>query len=333
MSPELANPRIVLAGSVSSSTQTLRALIRHGLNVVGVLGLDEAKSAKVSGFDDLGSIAQAAGVPFLTFQNINAPEVVEWTRELAPDLLFVTGLSQLVKNDLMSIPTRGVVGFHPTRLPKGRGRAPVAWVTLDGGGGAASFFVIDDGVDAGPILAQQPFEVEPGDDAGDVMRKLLASVDVALDDWLPRLKAGEWNPSPQDHSLATYNAKRDPVDGLIDWHASAAEIVALVRASAAPHPGAYCYRNGTLLQVWRAEDASDVPYRGVVGRVVEVEPAGTILVQAGQGLVRLLQIEFPPNGRAPRVGEMLQYVPQAELHSLRTRLADLEARLATLENR
>ncbi|MGV3616339.1 MAG: methionyl-tRNA formyltransferase [Fimbriimonas sp.] len=335
MPSEASGPRIVLAGSVSSSLRTLQALLRHGMAVVGVLGLSEAKSARVSGYEDLRTVAEAAGVPYLPFQNINAPEVVEWVRALAPDVLFITGLSQLVKAELMGIPGRGVVGYHPTHLPKGRGRAPVAWTTLDGGGAAATFFVIDEGVDAGPILIQRPFDIGPGDDAGVVVEKLLQATDEALDEWLPRLKAGEWNPVPQDDSQATYNAKREPVDGLIDWQKDAAEIVALVRASSRPHPGAYCYHRGTPLVIWRAEDASDVPFRGVVGRVLDIEPTGAFLVQAGRGLVRVLEHELStvPEGRAPRVGEMLQYVAQAEIHALRARVAELETRLTALENR
>ena len=85
----------------------------------------------------------------------------------------------------MAIPRLGSVGFHPTFLPAGRGRAPLAWLTLDTGPGAASFFLIDDGIDSGPIFVQEPFEVTPQDYAGDVGTKLLDATTRALDRWLP----------------------------------------------------------------------------------------------------------------------------------------------------
>ena len=72
----------------------------------------------------------------------------------APDLLFVTGLSQIVKPPLLNLPRIGCIGFHPTWLPKGRGRAPLGWLVLDGVPGAATFFLdgrgLGFGADTGP---------------------------------------------------------------------------------------------------------------------------------------------------------------------------------------
>jgi methionyl-tRNA formyltransferase len=331
--------RIVVAGAVSSTKLTLEALIRHGADVVGVLQLRGESSHTVTGFDSLDEVAGPAGIPCVTFRNINDDEIVEQVREWQPDLMFVVGLSQLVREDLMAIPKLGSVGFHPTFLPAGRGRAPLAWLTLDNGPGAASFFLIDDGIDSGPIFVQEPFEITPEDYAGDVGLKLLDAMTRALDRWLPELLAGKWDPKPQSEALATYNGRRGPDDGLIDWTRPAIEIHSLIRAASVPHPGAYTWVGDRKLIIWRADVETHLSWRGVPGRILLTDPDRGALIQTGDGLLWLTKITWadsPEQGATAetlRVGTKLGFVLQDEVAALKSRVTDLESRLARLEDR
>ena len=324
--------RIVLAGSVGSSRLTLQALLRHRANVVGVLELVPDDPAAISGFARLNDVAAEANVPCVGFQSINAPEIAAQVREWQPDLLFVVGLSQLVKAELLSIPKLACIGFHPTLLPRGRGRAPVAWLVLDATPGAANFFVMDAGTDSGPILVQEPFDVLPTDDAEQVTASLEQAIDRALDRWLPRLLAGEWNPQPQDESQATYHGKRAPEDGLIDWTKSAGEIHALIRAAGHPHPGAYSYHKDRKLVVWRSELDTVTPFRGVIGRILLTDPQRGALVQTGDGLIWLNEVAWGDGdmSKPPKlsVGQRLGYVVEDEVSRLKMRIAELEKVIA-----
>jgi methionyl-tRNA formyltransferase len=316
--------RIVLAGSVSFSERTLAGLVRHGANVVGVLGLAESASQNVSDYARLDGIAKDAGIAYLDFVKINEPAVVAKVRDWQPDLIFVVGLSQLVHGELMSIPPMGSIGFHPTRLPKGRGRAPVAWLTYDGTDGAATFFVLENEADAGAIFVQEPFAVGRDAYAGDVIQSVRDAIDRALDRWLPSLIAGEWNPTPQDESAASWFGKRAAEDGLIDWSQSADAILRLVRTASKPYPGAYTYARDQKLIIWRARIA-DVPFRGVAGRILHVAD-GAPLVQTGDGLLWLDEYELA-DGSAPRlpVGLKLGYAAEDEIERLKARLRALES--------
>lgn len=332
-SPTTPLRRIVVAGATLSTALTLKALIKHGAPVVGVLQLREASAHTVTGFEVLDAIAAPVGIPCVTFRNINDAAIVAQVREWQPDLMFVVGLSQLVAAELLAVPKYGSIGFHPTFLPAGRGRAPLAWLVFDGVPGAATFFLMDEGTDSGPIFAQRPFEISPRDYAADVTRKLEAAIVSALDEWLPKLLAGEWNPRPQDEVLATYNGKRGPDDGLIDWHRSAIEIQTLVRATSDPHPGAYCYLGDRKLIVWRAELEPHLPWRGVPGRVLLTCPDRGSLVQTGEGLLWLTRTQFADESEivAPqsvaKVGVRLGYVVEDEIAKLKARLATLETRI------
>lgn len=324
------NPRIVLAGSVYSTRRTLQALLRHRMNLVGVLGLSAQKAAHVSGYTRLDDLLENTGIPYADFENINENRVAEQLKIWQPDLFFVVGLSQLVKPDLMALPRIGCVGFHPTRLPEGRGRAPIAWLILEQRQGAATFFLMNEAADAGPILVQEPFEVTREDDAGSVIDKMEKALEKALDTWLPQLRAGHWNPQPQDASRATLYGRRAPEDGYIDWTRNADEIVRLIRASSRPHPGAYTYVNDAKLIIWKAEPEPHLPVKGVVGRVLDITPRG-VLVQTGQGLIWLTEWTFADPSQAPaiQVGTSLMLKTDDEIVRLKKRLQQLET---TLEN-
>lgn len=324
------SPRIVLAGGVNSSRLTLQALLLHGAPVAGVLGLAPSRGSKTCGFVDLAEQARVAGVPAVEFENINEAKVLDAVREWEPDLLFVVGLSQLVRRPLLDLPRRACVGYHPTALPRGRGRAPIAWLTHDGTDGAATFFVMTEAADAGGILVQEPFTVRAGDYAEDVVANQSYALARALDRWLPELISGWWDPRPQDEAQATWNARRAPGDGWIDWHNPAVAIHRLIRTASRPHPGAYTWLKGRKLVVWRAEPETGLPMRGVVGRVLLEDPRRGWLVQTGEGLLWLSEVEGEV---VPTVGCRLGYLVEDELTRLAKRVSEMEEQLASLASR
>lgn len=285
------NPRIVLAGSVNSTHTTLLKLIEHEMNLVGVFGLSSEKKCRVSGFRDLGPVCHRHGIPFWEFLNVNNPDIVELIRSLQPDLLFVVGLSQLVRDELLAVPANGVIGYHPTKLPEGRGRGAIAWLAMGKAPPAASFFQIDEGMDSGPIWFQKPYTVEASDYAQDVIDKVVQAIGVGLDEALPELKAGKLPLQPQDHAKASYLGVRRPEDGYIDWNRPADDIAQLVRAVSRPLPGAYTYLNTQKLIVYRATVSTIDNHVGVPGRLVLADETNGYVVQTGSGLLNLEDIE------------------------------------------
>ncbi|WP_425398237.1 methionyl-tRNA formyltransferase [Aeoliella sp.] len=325
-------PRLVFAGSVNTSRTALESIIDAGGNLVGVLELAPSSAKNVSGFAQLHDIAARANVPVVRFEKINAPEVVAAMEAWQPDLIFVVGLSQLVADELLALPRLGCVGFHPTLLPEGRGRAPIAWLALGQGRGAATFFLMDAGADSGPILAQHPFEVAPNDYAFDIEEKVNQSIRAALAEWLPRLNAGEWDPRPQDHSAASYLGKRTPADGHIDWLRPASEIAQLVRAASRPFPGAYTYLGDAKLIAWQASVVENPNILGVPGRVLEFD-GNYPLVQTGEGVLRIDKMELQCDAPEPpklRIGSRLGYSAEDEVHRLRKKVAHLESQIAEI---
>jgi phosphoribosylglycinamide formyltransferase-1 len=105
-------------------------------------------------------------VPFRAFASRD-----EWGEELgrqlevwSPDLIVLSGLMRLLPASLVARYAPHIINTHPAYLPEFPGAhgvrdALAAGVTETG----ASVIVVDDGVDSGPILAQERVMVHPGD--------------------------------------------------------------------------------------------------------------------------------------------------------------------------
>lgn len=319
--------KVGVVGGVSSTKILIEKLAQHGFKDVHVWGYQPIKIENVSGWCDLRGISNVSG-----FQHSSFVKVVDCENEIKkynPDILFVVGLSQIVPASIMEIPRFGSLGFHPTSLPKGRGRAPIAWLILKESHGAATFFSLRAGVDDGPIVAQEFFDVLPVDDARDIEKKLLISEGLALDSLLPALnKNGELAMTEQDHSVASWYGRRSPEDGWINWGCTAHEIQKLIRASTLPHPGAFTYSETTTIKIWKAQVINE-PYMGVVGRILRVD-TDSFLVQTGDGLLEISEWSSSVDW-CPRVGIMLGYYVESEVYNLHAIFTSLQARVSELE--
>ena len=100
----------------------------------------------------------------------------------------------------------GALGYHPSLLPRHRGRDAVHWAThmrdlITGG----SVYWMDDGADTGPIAAQDWCWIQPGDTAEELWRRDLGPMGPRLlADVLRRLDAGEVPMTPQLACMASW---------------------------------------------------------------------------------------------------------------------------------
>lgn len=278
--------RIIVIGAVGSTKRILDGLIRNKSNVVGVMGLRQSNSKKVAGYVDLEPIASEFSIDFKSFSKINDPENIEWISSRKPDVIFAVGFSQIVGSKILKIPTYSCVGFHPTNLPKGRGRAPLAWMILNEEDyGAACFFVMGEKADDGDLLKKTKFKIDDRDYAKDLENKIYNAIDTALDEWIPQLNKGVWSATPQKHEEATFYGKRTEQDAWIDWNKDSISIERVVRACGDPYFGAITCFGHRRIVIKRAKSLKR-SYFGVIGRVVDFED-GQPIIQTGNGHVLL----------------------------------------------
>lgn len=317
--------KILVIGAVNSTVQIIQKLVQHDLEVVGVMGHEPKDKDRVSGWADLSALSKDLHVSYKGFTKINDEENLNWAKEKQPDIIFAVGFSQLLHDQWFSVSKLGCIGFHPTRLPLGRGRAPLAWVTLEQTYGSATFFLMGKGADDGPVFTQSIFDVDENDDASAVEIKILKNIDLALDQWLPDLKKGFWNPVPQCDHLASYYGIRKEEDGLINWNDGAHYINRLVKAASKPHPGAYTYCKDEKMSIWSCRQEKTIQFKGVIGRVLLKNEEGHLLIQTGDGLLWIQEYNFRDHAVIPvNVGDKLGYNMEDEIYKIKSILKKLK---------
>lgn len=280
----------ILIGSVASSRTVLEELIAAGSPPEMVFSLDEAFSEGVSGYAPIHELAAANGIPYRKFRKISEPEHIAIIQDLRPDYIFVVGLSQIVGRPILDAAKKGVVGLHPTPLPKFRGRAAMVWqMLLDVRESAISLFLIDEGMDSGPILGQEAYTIGENDYAEDMEHRCLDALQRLCRRVIPQMQSDTLQPAAQNEAEATYLLKRTPEDGVIDWNLPIKDIHRLIRAVSHPYPGAFSHYDGKqLITIWRAEIEENTKYIGIPGQIAELDSNGFAVV-CKDGLLRVTE--------------------------------------------
>jgi methionyl-tRNA formyltransferase len=271
----------------------LEALVgRDDLDIVGVCTLKEANSN--SDHVDLSPFCNEHAIPVQYTPDVNAPDSFEWISSLQPDAIFCFGWSRLIKEPLLSVSRIGVIGFHPTMLPANRGRHPIIWALVLGlERTGTTFFLMDRGVDTGPVISQREIVINESYDAGTLYDRVAETAVSQIDEIVKEISVDGAIGSPQDKAFASYWRKRSTHDGLIDWRMPATGVRNLVRALRPPYMGAHFLYNGELFTVWNCTEFDLYAPTAEPGKVIQVSADG-ILVKCGVGMVLLTDIEpFP----------------------------------------
>ena len=235
--------------------------------------------------------ARARGLNLVTPDRLRSDEGRSMISEFAPDGLLLASYGQLVPREILEAAPRPPLNVHPSLLPRHRGAAPVAATILAGDSvGGVTLMVMTPQLDAGPIVAQWPVNLEGREATPDLTRRLaqLAAEEVPAE--LQRWADGELSAIPQDEGAATAAPSFRREDGWIDWRRQAAAIDRQVRALQ-PWPGAWTTVDGRRLHIRQAR-----PVAGVSGVPVGlVLPGDPPRVATGSGALELELVQ--PEGR------------------------------------
>jgi len=290
--------RIVFIGSGAIGVPTLRALAEDH-EVIAVFTRPDRPAGR--GYrprpTPIKLAAEELGLQIYQPEDINAPAVLDQIRELAPDVIVVASFGQILTGELLRIPRLGAINLHASLLPKYRGAAPIQWALIRGEQETGvTTFLMDEGMDTGPILLQRKVEITPEDDAGSIEERLAALGAEAMLETLTGLADGKLEPQPQDHSAATYAPKLKKAHEKIDWARPARELVNLIRALS-PRPGAFTTFRGKRLKIYKARVVgleTEQGWRARPGEVLGVGREGPLVKTATEALELL---ELQPEGK------------------------------------
>jgi methionyl-tRNA formyltransferase len=302
--------RVVYLGTPAAAVPPLEALLASRHEVVAVVTRPDKPRDHRGGRpapSPVRQAAEAAGLPVLTPQRGRDPELPGQLAAFAADVGFTCAFGYLLPDPVLQAFPRGVLNLHFSLLPAYRGPAPVQHALLDGQAvTGVSTFVIDQGMDTGPLLLTASVPILPDEDAGQLTARLAqVGADLAVET-IDALEAGTVTPRPQPETGASLAPKIRPEQACLDWTAPAPRLLDAVRAFN-PAPGAWTTLRGRRLKLPRAAPPSGDARRMLADGQLRLAPGqlaagphGELLAGAGGGAVELVSVQ--PEGRRAMPG-------------------------------
>jgi len=239
---------------------------------------------------DLEARAHEQGIPVHRPASVNDASSVARLRELHADYHLIGNFQQIFKPELLAVPIRATVNFHPSPLPRYAGLAPFFWMARNGERhGGASALIAKPLVDAGPLLARKYIPLDGTETAGEI-RNLHFSASVELLHLvLPRLVDHDLAATPQDLAGRTYFGRPSPDDRRVDWKADTETVLRTIRACL-PRPGAEANLDGRQVRLLEVEPLGHREHGAEPGETL-TGPGDGLLVATGDGWVRLRRYE------------------------------------------
>ena len=250
--------RVVFASTPEVAVPSLRALLESDAHeVVAVVSRPDARTGRGRGLSrsPVAAAADAAGIEVLTPPNARDPEFAERLRELAPDAAPVVAYGHLVPRNVLDIPRYGWINLHFSLLPAWRGAAPVnAAIAAGDEVTGASTFLLEEGLDTGPVLGTMTETIRPRDTAGELLGRLAEGGSGLLLATLEGIEAGRLRAEPQPTDGVSYAGKLTVEDARVRWTDPAIAVDRHIR-SVTPAPGAWTTLNGDRVKIGAARPA------------------------------------------------------------------------------
>ena len=298
--------RLVVAGTPDTAVPSLLALLGSSHEVVAVVTRPDARSGRGRMLtpSPVKEVALEHGLEVLTPATPRDPEFLSRLTAIAPDCCPVVAYGALVPRSALDVPARGWVNLHFSLLPAWRGAAPVQRAVMSGDEvTGATTFVLEEGLDTGPVLGTLTETVRPDDTAGALLDRLASAGAGLLVATMHGLADGSLRAVPQPADGVSHAPKLTTDEARIRWSLPAHVVDRHVRGCT-PAPGAWTTLHGERLKVGpvRMPSAAAPP----AAAVADAEPLTpgelhvtkrAVLVGTGSGPVELGEVR--PHGKKP----------------------------------
>lgn len=288
--------RVVFLGTPEFAVPSLQALVDDPrFEVVGVVTQPDRPAGRGRQLR-MSAVKQRAltlGLPVFQPATLREEVAIEHLRNWQPDVLVVVAFGQILRKPVLELAPHGVINVHASLLPRWRGAAPIQYAICTGDEQTGvTIMLMDEGLDTGPILAQQEIAIAPDETAATLHDKLADLGARLLPPTLDAYLEGALTPHPQPPEGVTYAPTLKKADGHIDWTQPAVAIDRQVRAYD-PWPGTFTYLRGSLLKVLRGFPVPQARSDAPPGTLMEWDDG--LAVQTGAGVYVLHMVQ--PAGR------------------------------------
>ena len=279
--------KLIFAGTPDFAASALSALIAAGHTIPLVLTQPDRPAGRGMKLkpSPVKVMALEHGLRVEQPKTLRTPEAQDMLREIGADIMIVAAYGLILPQAVLDLPARGCLNIHASLLPRWRGAAPIQRAIQAGDAvSGITIMQMDAGLDTGAMLSVHPVELAARETGATLHDKLAAIGAHAIVETLGALDRLPAVAQPEEG--VCYAHKLSKEEAAIDWSRPAEEIARMIRAFN-PVPGAYTVLNGESMKLWMAEACGGEARPGVI---VHADADG-VLVGAGQGLVRLTELQ------------------------------------------
>jgi len=249
--------RLVFCGTPQFAVPTLHALLEAGHEIALAVSQPDRRVGRTQLLTapPVKQAALAAGIPVVQPEKIHANEEFRAQLEaIAPDAIIVVAYGRIIPPWMLALPRLGCINLHASLLPKYRGAAPIQWAVARGEATTGNTtMLLEEGLDTGPILLQQAFDLAPEMTAVELFEELALDGAPLVVQTLSGLDDGSIQPTAQNHAAATQAPILTREDGRMDFVAHTAVELKNRWRGFQPWPGAFTTLGGKKLIVHRME--------------------------------------------------------------------------------
>ena len=206
--------KIVFMGTPEFAVTTLKTILDHNYNVVGVITAPDKPAGRGRKMHEsaVKVFAKQKGLNILQPTNLKSEAFLKQLEALEANLQIIVAFRMLPKV-VWDMPKYGTFNLHASLLPNYRGAAPINWAIINGETktGVSTFF-IDERIDTGEMILQQDIAIDPSENAGSLHDKLMMLGSDLIIDTIKLIEKGDVTTTPQPEdaiSKTAYKLNRD----------------------------------------------------------------------------------------------------------------------------
>lgn len=172
------------------------------------------------GNQSLKSFANQIAIPYYLLKKGVQNDLANFVLKLKPDIICVASMSELLKEEVFSIPPYGAINFHPALLPNYRGPRSLFWYYyfMESQAGVTIHY-IDKGEDTGDIIKQRSLPIYLGMQSDELIKNIISAGTELMLEALADISRGTVNKLSQKNLTCPFRARRLGKDEqLLQWH-------------------------------------------------------------------------------------------------------------------
>ena len=290
--------RILFMGTPDFARSILEKLHKDGENIVAVVTQPDKPQGRkmILTPPPVKQYAMDNGLPVYQPVTLKDGAFAEELSLIDPELIIVAAYGKILPAYVLDYPKYGCINAHASLLPRWRGAAPIQRAIMAGDrlSGVTAMYMAQ-GLDTGDMILTVRVPITDEDDFGTLHDKLAVAGGEAMTETIAKLRDGTVTREVQNDADATYAAKIENPDCVIDFTKSVTDVYNQVRGLS-PVPLALTWMpDGKRLKIVAAQKEIRT-VTAAPGTVVTIE-GGTLDIACADGILHVTHLQPEGKGR------------------------------------